>query len=332
MKAIVLQAYGIPEVLQEQEMAVPEPEETQVLVEMYATSINPGDYVLRSGATRHMIPIQFPYVLGMDLAGVVKKVGEKVTQVKQGDRVMGLVPIITGGAYADYVVMEETALTLIPPTLSFQEAGALPAIALPAWQALFQYGKVQAGQRILIHAGAGGVGHIAIQLARQAGAYVITTARADNHEFVRQLGADEVIDYTSTDFTKAISGPVDIVLDSVPDHIQRVWGRTAEALDPGIGATGQKSYAIVKDGGKLISLVAMALDQHPKMRGIDAQFFHAEPNCSDLTAIVRSFQEHKLKVHVDGVFPFTARGIAEAYRQSEIHPKRGKIVIQRKPG
>src|SRR5581483_7494502 len=142
------------------------------------------------------------------------------------------------GAYAEYVVVEEHALALIPPALSFPQAGALPAIALPAWQALFHYGQLQPGQRILIHAAAGGVGHVAVQLAKQQGAYVIATARTHNHDFVRQLGADEVIDYSVTDFTKAISTPVDIVLDMVMD-------RTAAVVDLKIGETGRKSYAVL---------------------------------------------------------------------------------------
>jgi len=328
MKAIVMPYYGIPETLREQDIAEPERKETQVLVEMYATSINPGDYVLRSGAAQYMMPIRFPYVPGTDVAGVVREVGEKVTSVKPGDRVIGLTPAV-GGAYAEYVAVEEHALALIPPTLSFQQAGALPAVALPAWQALFHYGQLQPGQRILIHAAAGGVGHIAVQLAKQQGAYVIATARMHNYEFVRQLGADEVIDYSVTDFTKAISTPVDVVLDMVMD-------RTAAVVDLKLGETGRKSYTVLKDGGKFISLVALAIDEYPKVRGIDAQCVHIEPNRDDLrddlAAIVHSVQEQKLKVHVNGIFPFTAQGINEAYRQSEIDPKRGKLVIQRKVG
>ncbi|WP_217597589.1 NADP-dependent oxidoreductase, partial [Cohnella sp. GbtcB17] len=212
MKAIVLKEFGVPAILQEQEIDVPVISETQVLVEMYAASINPADYILRSGAVRDILPVQLPYVLGADLAGVVTEVGSKVTLVKPGDQVMGI-PVNNGGAYTDYVAVEENALAVIPQGMSFHEAAALPTVGLTAWQSLFKYGKLQSGQRILIHAGAGGVGHIAVQLAKQAGAYVIATALEMNHEFVLQLGADEVIDYTTTDFTKALSSPVDIVLD-----------------------------------------------------------------------------------------------------------------------
>ncbi|WP_258296440.1 NADP-dependent oxidoreductase [Paenibacillus peoriae] len=324
MKAIVLKEYGIPAVLQDKEITVPVITETQVLVEMYAASINPADYVLRSGAVKDILPVQLPYVLGADFAGVVTEVGSKVTHFKPGDRVMGI-PINNGGAYADYVAVEENALAIIQPGISFHEAAALPTVGLTAWQSLFKYGKLQPGQRILIHAGAGGVGHIAVQLAKQAGAYVIATAREFNHEFVRQLGADEAIDYTKTDFTKAISSPVDIVLDMVMD-------RSATVLDAKISETGRKSYSVLKDGGKLISLVAMAINEHSKIRGVEAQFVHAEPNHDDLLSILRNVHEEKLKVHLSGIFPFTSQGLAEAYHRCETNPKRGKVVIQRKQG
>lgn len=324
MKAIVLKEYGIPAVLQDAEIAVPVITETQVLVEMYAASINPADYVLRSGSVKDILPVQLPYVLGADLAGVVTEVGCKVTHFKPGDRVMGI-PINNGGAYAEYVAVEENALATIQEGVSFHEAAALPTVGLTAWQSLFKYGKLQHGQRILIHGGAGGVGHIAVQLAKQAGAYVIVTARESNHEFVRQLGADEAIDYTTTDFTKAISIPVDIVLDMVMD-------RSATVLDAKISETGRKSYSVLKDGGKLISLVAMAINEHPKTRGIEAQSVHAEPNQDDLLSILRNVHEEKLMVHLSGVFPFTSHGLAEAYHRCETDPKRGKVVIQRKQG
>ncbi|MEC0244565.1 NADP-dependent oxidoreductase [Paenibacillus chitinolyticus] len=317
MKAIVINNYGNPEDFEEQDISIPIIKETQVLVEMYATTVSSADKLVLSGAFQHMLSVQFPHVLGVELAGVVKEIGEKVTHVKAGDRVMGLVR--TGGSYADYVALEESALTIIPSTLSFVEAAALPAGALTAWQSLFQYANLQPGQRILIHAGAGGVGHIAVQLAKQHGAYVITTARKHNHEFVRQLGADEVIDYTTTDFAKAVS-PVDIVLDMVRD--------TVIDTNTGIEVTESKNYTILKESGKLISLVDPSIAKHPKIRAIESQFAYIEPNPSDLATIVQSVQEHKLKVHVDGIFPFTAEGIAEAYHHKH---KKGKLVIQRKP-
>lgn len=310
MKAIVMIDYGTPDVLQEQEIAKPELKETEALVEVIATTVNSGDHLILSGAFRDIIPLRLPHILGIEIAGVVREVGANVTHVKQGDRVIGLAA--TGGGYADYAVVEEKGLTVIPSTLSFEETVALPAVGLTAWQALFQYGQLQPGQRILIHAGAGAVGHLAVQLAKQHGAYVIATARAENHEFVRQLGADEVIDYATTDFGETVC-PVDIVLDMVRDG----------------GDTERKSYTVLKDGGKLLSLVSPAIDRDPHTRGIEARFVRVEPNRSDWLSLIRQVQDQQLKVHIDRIFPFNAEGIAEAHRASGTGGKKGQLLIAR---
>lgn len=196
----------------------------------------------------------------------------------------------------------------------------MPASALTAWQALFQYGRLLSGQRILIHAGAGGVGHLAVQMAKQYGAYVIATARANNHEFVRQLGADEVIDYTTTDFAEA-AGTVDIVLDMVRD--------TAVDADTGIGATERKNLQILRDNGRLISLVDPQIATHPVVRGIEARFAYIEPNAKDLASIIRQVHEHKLRAHIEEIFPFTVQGISAAHLLYESRKVRGKLVIVR---
>lgn len=324
MKAIALTGFGIPESFEEQEMTIPEIKETQVLVEMYASSINPGDVHLRSGAIQQgpmgkMFQVQFPYVLGFDVAGIVKVVGNKVHHFKPGDRVMGMVP---AGSYMDYVVVEEDSLAAIPESLSFEEAGAIPTVTLTAWQALFEHGKLQQGQRILIHGGAGGVGHAAIQLAKQHGAYVITTAREYNRQFVKELGADEVIDYTKDDLVAKITQPVDIVLDTIAEKV---------TFDTGLpGEVGNKSYAVLKNAGKYVSIVAFAIGQSQKVREIDSIFFQGSPKGADLDSIVCKIQDKKFNIHVDGVYPFTAQGLYQAYRKSEMQPKRGKIVISKK--
>lgn len=181
MKAIALTSFGIPEVLEELEVPIPALTDTQVLVEMRASSINPADILFRSGAIlqspmAEKFPAQFqlPLVLDNEVAGIVKEVGGKVRHFKPGDRVMGMVQ---RGSYMDYVAVEEDLLAVIPESLSFEEAGAAPTVALTAWQALFEHGHLQPGQRILVQAGAGGVGHAAVQLAKQHGAYVITIKR-----------------------------------------------------------------------------------------------------------------------------------------------------------
>ncbi|MRN53928.1 NADP-dependent oxidoreductase [Paenibacillus monticola] len=323
MKAIVLTGFGIPESLEEQEVSVPVIKDTQVLVEMYASSINPGDVHIRSGAIQQgpmgaMFQVQFPYILGFDVAGIVKEVGKLVQHFKPGDRVMGMVPT---GSYMNYVAVEEDHLAAIPESLSFEKAGALPTVALTAWQALFEHGGLQQGQRILIHGGAGGVGHAAIQLAKQHGAYVITTAREVNRQFVMELGADEVIDYTKDELVNQISEPVDIVLDTIADK---------STFDTGLpGEAGNGSYAVLKNGGKYISIVAFAIGQRPKVRDIDSIFFQARANRADLESIIRNIQDEKFHIHVDEMYPFTAQGLYQAYRKSEMQPKRGKIVISK---
>ncbi|MEK3759380.1 NADP-dependent oxidoreductase [Paenibacillus sp. FSL P4-0338] len=323
MKAIALTGFGIPESLEEQEVSVPVIKDTQVLVEMHASSINPGDAHLRSGAIEQgpmgaMFQVQFPYILGFDVAGIVKEVGTLVQHLKPGDRVMGMVPT---GSYMDYVAVEEDHLAVIPESLSFEEAGAIPTVTLTAWQALVEHGRLQQGQRILIHGGAGGVGHAAIQLAKQHGAYVITTARDSNRPFVMELGADEVIDYTTDEFVNKISEPVDIVLDTIADP------STFETGLP--GDTGNESYAVLKNGAKYISIVAFGIGQTPKVRDIDSVFFQTRPNRADLETIIRNIQDEKLRIHVDEIYPFTAQGLYQAYRKSEMQPKRGKIVIKK---
>ncbi|MFB5265321.1 NADP-dependent oxidoreductase [Paenibacillus enshidis] len=309
MKAIMMMDYGVSEALQEQEIAKPELKENEALVEMYVTTLNSGDHLILTGAFRNVVPLRLPHILGIEIAGIVREVGEKVTRVKPGDRVIGLLP--TGGGYAEYVAVDETGLAVIPPTLSFQETAALSAVGLTAWQSLFRFGNLQSGQRILIHAGAGAVGHIAVQLAKQHGAYVIATARAHNHEFVRQLGADEVIDYNTTDFAESVS-PVDMVLDMVRDG----------------GETERKSYTVLKDGGKLLSLVSPMIGQNERIRGIEALFVRPQPSNSDWSSLIRYVQEQKLKVHIDRIFPFTAKGVAEAHQAGEAS-KKGQLLICR---
>ncbi|WP_251036122.1 MULTISPECIES: NADP-dependent oxidoreductase [Paenibacillus] len=318
MKAVVIENYGGSEVFAEQECDIPHIRDTQVLVEMRATTVSSADQLIRSGTFRQFMPTQFPHVLGVDIAGIVVATGKKVTRVQTGDRVLAVSR--TGGGYAEYVAVEECDLAVIPQSLSDAEAASLSASGMTAWLSLFHYGKLQPGQRILIHAGAGGVGHLAIQLAKQHGAYVITTAQAHNHPFVLQLGADEVIDYTTTDFAETLS-PVDVVLDMVRDpDVDKVTG---------IGVTELKNYNILKDNGTFISLVNPAIAKHPLIRGIDAQFALITPGAGDWEAFIQWIQTNKLDIHVDHVFPFTGQGVAEAHEYYDTRNKRGKLVIQR---
>lgn len=218
MKAIGLTVFGNPGTFEEIEVNLPDLKDNQVLVEVKASSINPGDEPLRTGeifksSVGGQWSEKLPIFLGSDIAGIVKAIGKKVTRFKVHDHVMGLA--INSGAYQDFVAIDEDHITNFSENISYEIAGAAPTITLTAKQALFDHGNLLKGQRVLIQGGTGGVGHVAIQLAKNHGAYVITTARKNNYDFVKALGADEVYDYTEFDIADIIQEKVDLVIDTV---------------------------------------------------------------------------------------------------------------------
>ena len=307
MRAITIQEYGNPDVLRGEQVAVPSYNDNQVLVELYATSVNPVDCNIRAGVVQEVFPVHsFPHILGLDLAGVVKEVGTAVTQFKQGDRVFGLG---STGTYAEYAVAEEDQLAKLSSTITFQEAGALPAVALTAWHSLFHYGELKEGQRVLIHGGAGGVGHVAIQMAKRAGAYVMTTARASNHEFIRSLGADEVIDYTSVDFSEA-ARDVDIVFDFI------------------MGIDQQKNSNVLKQGGRIVSIVTPSIEDIVKAYGVEGKFVVVNPKREELEQIEGWLQEQSLKSYINEAYPLAEEALRMAHTRIETKHTRGKLVIQ----
>jgi NADPH:quinone reductase-like Zn-dependent oxidoreductase len=306
MKAIIFHEYGAPDVLKEEDVAIPVIHDDEVLVEMYATSVNPVDCYIRSGQVQEMFPVSLPHIPGTDIAGIVQVTGKNVDHVQPGDRVFGLV---SSGSYAAYARVDKSAVVSFSPEISFTEAGALPGVSITAWQSLFHYGKLRKGDRILIHAGAGGVGHIAIQLAKWAGAYVIATASPQNYDFVTQLGADEVIDYTVVDFANVVQA-VDIVIDAIGGEVEK------------------KSFKVLKEGGKLISLINPAITGGVSENNVDAQFAFIQPRTSDFMQIESLVREQKLKVHISGIVPLTEEGAIEAHRRSETRHVNGKLVIQ----
>ncbi|WP_166245885.1 NADP-dependent oxidoreductase [Paenibacillus turpanensis] len=307
MRAIAIHEYGYPDVLVEQEVSVPTCNDNQVIVELHAGSVNPVDSNIRAGRVQEVFPVHtFPHVLGLDLAGIVREVGVSVKHFKKGDRVFGLG---SSGTYAEYAVAEEDQIAKLSSNHTFIEAGALPAVALTAWHSLFRYGELKVGERVLIHGGAGGVGHVAIQMAKLTGAHVIATASSWNHEFIRQLGADEVIDYANTDFSEEVRD-VDMVLDFV------------------VGLEQEKNCRVLKKGGRVVSIVTPSIADIVGAYGVDGKFVVVDPKRDELELIDRWVQEQKLKVHINEIFHLDESALRKAHRQIETKHIRGKLVIQ----
>jgi NADPH:quinone reductase-like Zn-dependent oxidoreductase len=311
MHAVVAQGIGGPEVLRLQEVERPVPGLTDILVRVHAAGINPTDWKARASGGRQTSG-DFPVILGYDVAGVVEEVGGGVTWLRVGDEVLGMpkFPVLPGG-YAEYVVAPSRQFVRKPAALSFEQAAGLPLAALTAWQGLVDTGRLSAGQRVLVHAAAGGVGHLAVQIAKSLGAHVIGTASAPKHDFVRSLGADEVIDYRSVDFVDVLrEQPVDVV------------------FDPIAGDTSLRSVQVLKDGGILVSILSVEDDAaaEAKRRGIHAEFTLVEPDRLALTAITDLVEQGRLRVEVDSVFPLAEA--ADAHRRGETNQASGKIILR----
>jgi NADPH:quinone reductase-like Zn-dependent oxidoreductase len=287
MRAINQQVFGGPEVLQVVDVDPPEPGPGEVLVRVRAAGVNPADWKVRAGLVDRLGSP--PFRLGYDVSGEV-----------DGREVYALW-LTRWGAYAEYVAVPEEALAPKPPSLDHVHAAALPTAALSAWQALVNVAEVQPGQRVLIHAAAGGVGHLAVQIAKAVGAHVIGTARAANHGFLRELGADELIDYTTTDFTAALRD-VDVVYDLVGSDY------------------GSRSLAVLAPTGMLLDAVGDDAEGDPRYRR-----FYVNPSGADLARITELVETGKLRVHVEQVLPL--EDAAKAHKLSETGRVRGKIVL-----
>ena len=307
MKAIRIHKYGGPEVLKYEDAPRPNPQAGEVLVRVHAAGVNPIDWKVREGEMKDFWPHQFPLILGWDLSGVVEELGKGVSQFKIGDEVYGLPDPTRGGAYADYIIVRETELALKPNSLHHIRAAAVPLAALTAWQSLFDTAQLQPGQRVLIHAGSGGVGHFAVQLAKWKGAHVFATASTKNQDLLRQLGVDEPIDYTRQRF-EDVARNIDIVLDTIG------------------GETQERSWQVLKKGGALLSVVQPPSAEKAKELGVRAAFVASQPNGAQLTEIARIVDSGKLAPVIDRILP-----LSEARRAHELSQSghtRGKIVLR----
>jgi NADPH:quinone reductase-like Zn-dependent oxidoreductase len=306
MKAVRIHSYGGPEVIRYEDAPRPTIAADEVLVAVHATAINPVDLATRAGHFQSMIPVTFPLTLGLDLSGVVAEVGPNVTGVAVGDAVFGYSNMMRQGADAEYAVVSATEIAPKPRSLDFVAAAAVPVTGLTAWQAL-KAADLQAGQSVLIHGAGGGVGSLAVQFAVAKGARVIATAAGDKLDMVRELGAAEVIDYTTTRFEDVVRG-VDVVLATVGGEvIERSWG-------------------VLKPGGILVTPAGEIDAEAVAARGVRGTGMLTQPNGAQLTEIAALIDAGAVKPVVSTVLPLTEA--AQAHELADSGHARGKIVLQ----
>src|SRR6478736_3197917 len=294
MKAIRIHNYGGPEVLHYEDAPRPQPQAGEVLVRVHAAGVNPIDWKVREGHMKDFWPHKFPLILGWDVSGRVEEAGPGVSRFKIGDEVYSIPDPIRNGAYADYIVVRESELALKPNSLHHIRAAGVPLAALTAWQSLFDTAQLQPDQRVLIHAGSGGVGHLAVQLAKWKGAYVFATASTKNQDLLRELGVDEPIDYTQQRF-EDIARKIDIVLDTLG------------------GDTQERSWQVLKKGGALLSVVQPPSAEKARELGVRAAFVASHPNGAQLAKIAELIDSGDLKPIVNRILP-----LPEAQRAHEL--------------
>ncbi len=304
MKAVVAHEYGGPEVLKVEKIPVPAPKPNEILVRVIASGVNPADPLILNGKYAKEFGTHLPLVPGYDMAGVVVKIGAKVTKLKVGDPVYAY--LLWGGGWAEYCISNETESAIKPKSLNFVEASSVPLAALTAWQA-FELGKLQSGQTVLIHGGSGGVGSFAIQIAKARGARVIATASTANQDLLKQLGVDVAIDYTKQKF-EDVAHDVDFVLDPV--------GRDTLA----------RSYGVVKKGGIVVTIISRCDEAELKKHEIRGASLSSHPNSVELAEITKFIDAGKIKPIVSQVLPLTDATKADA--QAETHHTRGKIALK----
>jgi len=331
VRAIQIHAYGGPDVLRLDEVPRPEPRPRDLLVRVCAAAVNPVDWKLRSG--RHILRYRLPWILGLDVSGVVEAVGSKVTRFAPGDEVWSSPVHNRPGTYADYVCIDEQQVARKPTNLDHEEAASVPLVGLTATQCLVDMGAVGPGHRVLIHAGAGGVGSFAIQLAKHLGAEVITTCSDRNVDFVRELGADQVVDYRAERFEEVLSG-LDLVLDSLGEEafaqnlrVLRRGGKLANiALDVGRHVT---RYGRPLSFVTLVGALAKLYGWPRLAKGVQARHVIKRSDGEQLGRITEWCERGVIRPIVDRVVPL--EDIQAAHRHSETQRARGKIVLRVSP-
>jgi len=309
MKAAQINNYGHADAVKVQEASKPVAGDGQVLIEVHASSINPFDSMVREGFLKDTIPLNFPVTLGGDISGIITEIGEGVIDFKIGDKVYGQANVVGGasGAFAEFATTKSSQIGKMPANLSYTDSAAIVMTGLSAYQVIYEHMKLQAGQTILIHGGAGGIGSVAIQMVKHLGARVITTASGDGVMFAKDLGADEVIDYRSQKFEDLVTG-VDAVFDTVG------------------GETYDKSFNVMKKGGVIVSMTTQPNEELSEKFGVSAIYQSTHTSTEQLDKLAKLINEGIVTVRVDKVFALDQ--IKQAFEARESGSVKGKLAIK----
>ena len=306
MKAIRIHEFGGPEVLKYEEVPRPVPAADEVLIKVYASGVNPVDWKMRAGLAESLFPIDLPFIPGWDVSGEIEEVGSDILIFRKGDEVYGRPDVTRDGTYAEYVAVKADQINFKPQSIDHDKAAAVPLAGLTAWQGLFDYGKLEEGQKVLIHAASGGVGTFAVQLAKWKGARVIGTASEENIDFLFDLGADEVIDYKNEKFDDKVED-IDLVFDLIG------------------GDTQKRSLKVLKKGGRLITIVQPQYQEEAKAKGIHMEGFLTKSLPEELQQLANLIDSGKIKPIVSQKFPL--KDAAAAQKEIQKGHTRGKMVL-----
>jgi len=306
MKTIQIDEFGGPEVLYITDIPEPVPADNEVLVEIYAASVNPADSKVRQGTGPGAGNVTFPYIIGRDFSGVVRTCGKNVSEFSPGDAVFGVLPMGSEGTYCEALTIDAALVAHKPDTLSHSAAAAIVLSGLTSLVSIEDTLKLQAGEKILIHGGAGGVGSFAVQLAHHLGAHVITTASPANHDYLQGLGADEVIDYNAQDFTTVLND-LDVIFDLIGGEVH------------------QRSFGVLKPGGRMAYIAPLLQDASPPRDDVEVIRPNVQRDRAHLLRIIELFEAGAIKIPDLQEIPFEDAG--KAHDLIDTHHVRGKIVL-----
>ena len=307
MKAVRIHSYGTSEVLQLEEISIPDIAADEVLIKVVAASINPVDWKVRAGYLKLMNVHKLPLILGWDVAGIIEKTGSEVTNFKPGDQVYSRPALERNGSYTEFMTVKANEVAFKPTSITFEEAASIPLAGITAWESLVTTAAIQPGQKVLIHAASGGVGTLAVQIAKAKGCYVIGTTSAANIDLVKRLGADEVIDYKTQDFSQLLTD-IDVVFDTIG------------------GKTQDDSWKVLKKGGILVSITVRPKAQTAKEYNVRSGYVFIKPNVPVLNELTNLIDSGQLKPVIGATFSLD--DIKKAHELSETGRAKGKIVIK----